>query len=168
MTDQTIGPSLTDPRHTCITASIGQHLFGIPISRVHDVFRVGQLTPVPLAPPAVAGLLNLRGRIVTAIDLRRRLGLEGQPVREGAMAIGIEAAPDSFGLLVDTIGDIVELDPDSYDDNPVHLDGAWRDLSSGVHRVDGRLLILVDVAALLDFDCQSQSSDKPAKERRPS
>lgn len=163
-----MGPGPADPRRTCITATVGDHLFGIPIGRVHDVFRVGQLTPVPLAPPAIAGLLNLRGRIVTAIDLRMRLGLDAQPIQEGALAIGIEAAPDSFGLLVDRIGDIVELDPDSFDDNPIHLDPAWRELSAGVHRLEGKLLILVDVTALLDIDARLYPADKPASERRPS
>src|SRR6266436_2667469 len=90
-----------------VTATIGGQLFGLPISRVQDVFIPERMTRVPLAPPEVAGLINLRGRIVTAIDMRRRIGL---PAREGntpLMAVEVVCKGESYGLLIDTIGEVL-------------------------------------------------------------
>src|SRR4051794_31747098 len=89
-----------------VTVTIGDQLFGLPISRVQDVFMPERLTRVPLAPPEIAGVLNLRGRIVTAIDMRSRLGL---PRRQGTgptMAVGIECNGESYGLLIDAVGEV--------------------------------------------------------------
>src|SRR6201990_1783938 len=86
-----------------VTAVIGGQLFGLPISRVQDVFMPERLTRVPLAPPEIAGVLNLRGRIVTAVDLRRRLGLPPRSDGRPAMAVGIELKGESYGLLIDSV-----------------------------------------------------------------
>jgi purine-binding chemotaxis protein CheW len=131
-----------------VTVMAGGQLFGLPIGRVRDVFMVDGLTPVPLAPPEIVGLLNLRGRVATAIDLKRRLGLsraEGQ----GLMAVGIEAHGESYGLIVEGLGDVVRLGNETHDDNPAHLSGSWSGLSAGVHRLDDQLLVILDVDALL-------------------
>src|SRR5437867_7880011 len=91
-----------------VTVIIDDQLFGLPISRVQDVFQPDRLTRVPLAAAEIAGVLNLRGRIVTAIDMRRRLGLapaNGRP----PMAIGIEFKGESYGLLVDSVGEVLKL-----------------------------------------------------------
>ena len=143
---------------TYVTAIVADQLFGIPIERVHDVFPISQLTPVPLAPPEVAGLLNLRGRIVTAIDVRRRLGLPAAPRAGQTMAIGIEAGPESFGLIVDRIGEIVAPTASSLEEIPVHLDRAWAELSRGVHLVDGGLLVIMNIDAVLDVSTATPSS----------
>src|SRR5579884_3860264 len=92
-----------------VTAMIGGQLFGLPILRVQDVFIPERVTRVPLAPPEIAGVLNLRGRIVTLIDLRRRLGLQQMPAEGPAMAIGIESRGESYGLLIDAIGEVLKL-----------------------------------------------------------
>ena len=92
-----------------VTATIGGQLFGLPISRVQDVFAPDRLTRVPLAPPEIAGLLNLRGRIVTAVDMRRRLGLAPADDGRPRMAIGIEHRGESYGLLIDSIGEVMKL-----------------------------------------------------------
>src|SRR5271170_8203270 len=94
---------------TFITA--GQ-LFGLPIERVQDVFKPARITRVPLAGPEIAGVLNLRGRIVTAIDMRNRLDLRAPESGRAPMAIGIEAKGESFGLLVDAVGEVLRL-PDA-------------------------------------------------------
>src|SRR5438477_9424990 len=88
-----------------VTATIGGQLFGLPISRVQDVFVPERLTRVPLAATEIAGLLNLRGRVVTVVDMRRRLGFP--PLESGRlrMAVGIECKGESYGLLVDAIGE---------------------------------------------------------------
>src|SRR5437879_11632804 len=86
-----------------VTVMIGGQLFGLPISRVQDVFMPDRLTRVPLAPPEIAGVLNLRGRIVTTIDMRRRLGLPPREDDKPAMAVGVELKGEPYGLLIDTI-----------------------------------------------------------------
>src|SRR6187401_1116730 len=93
-----------------VTVTIGDHLFGLPISRVQDVFVPARLTQVPLAPPEVAGILNLRGRVVTAIDMRSRLDLGARAKDAPVMAIGIEVRSESYGLLVDSVGEVMALD----------------------------------------------------------
>src|SRR3954468_11218878 len=89
-----------------VTAMIGGQLFGLPISRVQDVFMPERLTRVPLAPGEIAGVLNLRGRVVTAIDMRRRLGLPPRQGSHAAMAVGIECNGESYGLLIDGVGEV--------------------------------------------------------------
>ena len=133
-----------------VTATIADQLFGIPIGRAHDVFNVTAVTPVPLSPPDVLGLMNLRGRVVTALDIRQRLGFSPASLHDGAMAIGIESGGDAFGLVVDRIGEIVTVDGGALDDNPVHLDPAWAALSRGVYRLETELLVVLDVDAMLE------------------
>ncbi|TGE01817.1 chemotaxis protein CheW [Methylobacterium nonmethylotrophicum] len=134
-----------------VTVLLGDELFGLPIDRVHDVFIATNLTDVPLAPPEIKGLLNLRGRVVTALCLRRRLGLPDRTGDGRNMAVGLEHGGEAYGLLVDQVGEVMKLAADTYEPNPVHLDTRWRAISRGVHRLDGRLLIILDVEAVLAF-----------------
>ncbi|RVU16615.1 chemotaxis protein CheW [Methylobacterium oryzihabitans] len=134
-----------------VTIVLGKEMFGLPIDRVHDVFIATNLTDVPLAPPEIKGLLNLRGRVVTAICLRRRLGLPDNPADGRNMAVGLEHGGEAYGLLVDQVGEVMKLAEDTYEPNPVHMDARWRGVSKGVHRLDGRLLIVLDVDAVLAF-----------------
>src|SRR5258708_32962783 len=105
-----------------VTATIGDQLFGLPISRVQDVFAPDRLTHVPLAAPEIAGLLNLRGRIVTAIDMRRRLGLPPLQAGRPRMAVGIEYKGESYGLLIDAIGEGMKAAAHRGQGQPVELD----------------------------------------------
>jgi purine-binding chemotaxis protein CheW len=142
-----------------VTAAIGEQFFGLPIARVQDVFAPQRLALVPLAGPEIAGLINLRGRIVTMIDMRRRLDLKA---REGAaramMAIGVEYKGESYGLLIDEIGEVVTLAAASREDNPINLDERLARVSSGVHRLDGRLLVVLDVERVLDIGARAQAA----------
>lgn len=147
---RTTTESGADDRFDYVTMTAAGQLFGLPIERVRDVFMVSGMTPVPLGPPEVAGLLNLRGRVATAIDLRRRLGLS-RAEGESLMAVGIEAQGESYGLIVEGIGDVIRLGRETRDDNPAHLSGSWAALSSGVHRLEGRLLVVLDVDAVLEI-----------------
>jgi purine-binding chemotaxis protein CheW len=130
---------------------VGGQLFGLPISRVQDVFAPDRLTRVPLAPPEIAGLLNLRGRIVTAIDMRLRLGLEAFAADAPRMAVGVECKGESYGLLIDVIGEVLKLSASSREDNPVNLDPGLARVSAGVHRLEGKLLVILDVDRVLDI-----------------
>ena len=105
-----------------VTATIGGQLFGLPIARVQDVFVPERMTPVPLAAAEIAGLINLRGRIVTMVDMRRRLGLPATEHRPTPMAIGVEWRGESYGLLIDEIGEVLMLPAAGREPAPVNLD----------------------------------------------
>jgi purine-binding chemotaxis protein CheW len=135
-----------------VTVETAGQLFGLPIERVRDVFVPRGLSKVPLAPPEVAGLLNLRGRIVTAIDLRRRLGLPPRGDGAAPIAIGMEERGELYGLLVDRAGDVLHLERATYDSNPVNLDARWTRVCAGVHRLEHGLMVVLDVEKVLDFN----------------
>ncbi|MGO3930677.1 chemotaxis protein CheW, partial [Rhodopseudomonas pseudopalustris] len=122
-----------------------------PIARVQDVFMPDRLTMVPLAPPDVAGVLNLRGRIVTAIDMRTRLGLPKADDDKPPMAMGVEMRGESYGLLIDQIGEVLKLPDDSRETNPVNLDPRMATMASGVHRLNGQLMVVLDVDKVLEI-----------------
>lgn len=132
-----------------VTVLIGGQLFGLPIERVHDVFVPDSITRVPLSRPEIAGVLNLRGRIVTAIDMRRRLHLPMRTDGGTAMAVGIEHKGESYGLLIDNVGEVLDLPASGRESNPVNLDGRWAAISGGVHRLDGQLMVILDVDRVL-------------------
>jgi purine-binding chemotaxis protein CheW len=134
-----------------VTVMLGGQLFGLPISRVQDVFKPDRLTRVPLAPPEIAGVLNLRGRIVTAIDMRGRLALPERDGKRPPMAIGIECRGESYGLVIDAVGEVVTLDDTAREPNPVNLGAALARISAGVHRLERRLLVILDVDRVLDI-----------------
>ncbi|MBB99820.1 MAG: chemotaxis protein CheW [Rhodobacteraceae bacterium] len=131
-----------------VTVVIGGQLFGLPISQVHDVFVPERVTRVPLAAPQVAGVLNLRGRIVTAIDMRKLLHLPERDDGSQVMAVGIEQKGESYGLVIDSVGEVLRLSSSSQEPNPSNLDKRWAEISGGVHRLDGKLMIILDVARL--------------------
>jgi purine-binding chemotaxis protein CheW len=141
-----------------VTVLLGGQLFGLPISRVQDVFMPERLTRVPLAQPEIAGVLNLRGRIVTAIDMRCRLGLPGRDEKRPPMAVGIECNGESYGLLIDTVGEVLKLDDTSREPNPVNLDARLAQISAGVHRLDGQLLVILDVDRVLEMGHESKAA----------
>src|SRR5215831_19087181 len=133
-----------------VTVMIGGQLFGLPISRVQDVFMPDRVTRVPLSAPEIAGVLNLRGRIVTAIDMRCRLGLGPRTDDKPSMAVGIELKGESYGLLIDTVGEVMKLGEDTREPNPVNLDARLARVSAGVHRLDGQLMVILDVDYVLN------------------
>ncbi|AXK81178.1 chemotaxis protein CheW [Pseudolabrys taiwanensis] len=134
-----------------VTAMIGGQLFGMPIRSVQDVFLPERITRVPLASPEFAGVLNLRGRIVTLIDMRERLGLPPRESDATPMAVGVELRGESYGLLIDSIGEVHKLDETMREPNPINLDARLARVSSGIYRLDGQLLMLVDVDRVLDI-----------------
>jgi purine-binding chemotaxis protein CheW len=133
-----------------VTAMVGEQLFGLPIQRVQDVFLPERLTRVPLAPPEIAGILNLRGRIVTLIDMRGCLGLEARRESGPAMAIGVESHGESYGFLIDNVGEVLSLDDTQREANPINLDGRLARVCTGIHRLEGQLLLVLDVDRVLE------------------
>ena len=132
-----------------LTISVGGQACGVPVLAVRDVLGPQSITPIPLAPPEVEGAMNLRGRIVTAVDLRRRLGLSARQPGAQPMSVVVEHGGELYALLADTVGEVVPLPATGRDANPPTLDPLWRDVSRGVHRRDGELLILLDVDRVL-------------------
>jgi purine-binding chemotaxis protein CheW len=141
-----------------VTAVVGGQLFGLPIERVLDVFTPERITRVPLAAPEIAGVLNLRGRIVTAIDMRKRLDLPARAEGEKFMAIGIEHREESYGLLVDQVGEVLKLASSRLDAVPANLDASWARLAEGVYRLDDRLLVVLDVDKCLDYQTETAAA----------
>lgn len=136
---------------TFVTFSVAEQRFGVPVSRVQDILMPERIAPVPLAPTAVRGSINLRGRIVTVIDVRTRLGLGADAAADKAMGVTVEHRGEFYTLLVDRIGDIVQLPPQLWEDRPSTLDAAWREVTSGVFRLDEGLMVVLEVDRLLDL-----------------
>ncbi len=134
-----------------VTAWIAGQLFGLPITRVHDVFEAERITRVPLARPEISGVLNLRGRVVTALDIRRRLGLPPKEDATKQMAIGIDHGGEAYGLLVDSMGEVLKLSADAMDAVPINLQRDWAAISAGVYRLEDRIMVVFDVDRVLDF-----------------
>lgn len=138
-----------------VTVVVDNHYFGFPIHRVRDVFIVTQQTPIPLAPHAVAGLVNLRGRVVTTISLRRLFAIEKAAAAPETTAVGIDWKGETFGLLVDSVGEVLTVPLADRQPVPAHLDARWARISTGVHRMEDRLLLEIDIDALLDADIRA-------------
>lgn len=145
------------------TFTIDGEAFGVDVGRVREVVRPLEVTPIPLAPPEVAGLINLRGEIVTAIDLRVRLGEDARA--DGAamnMIMTTEHGPVS--LLIDEAGDVVEVDTTTFEPAPTTLTGPARDLIVGTYPFGGRLLVELDVARAID-DTSPSGTDVEVEQR---
>src|SRR5690554_1147209 len=132
----------------CLTFYVGDQIFGIEVARVQDVLADYSISPIPLAPPEVLGSLNLRGRIVTAIDIRRRLRLPAPEAQVRQMSIVTFHGDDLCSFIVDRVGDVIALDPRTFESNPPTMKAHLQELSRGVFRLKNSLLILLDVDKL--------------------
>lgn len=126
-------------------------IFGTPVVKVQEVIRPQEMTRVPLAPEVVRGLINLRGQIVAAIDLRRRLGLPARPAGEQSMNVVVRTGDGSVSLLVDEIGDVLEVEEETFENPPETLEGFARDAVCGVYKLPGRLLLVLDIDRVVDL-----------------
>ncbi len=133
-----------------VTIKIENQLFGIPVLMINDVLNFQPITKVYLASPEIRGILNLRGHIVTAIDLRCVLGVEKDETLDEEMIIVIEEAGQWFGFIVDEVGDVISLPDENFENNPGTMDDKWKKASSGVYRMEGELLVVLNIEALLN------------------
>jgi purine-binding chemotaxis protein CheW len=137
---------------TFVTFTVQGQIFGIPVMRVQDILTPDVIAPVPLSPAEISGSINLRGRIVTVVDVRARLMLP--PADSGksrSMGVTVESDGEFYTLLVDGVGDVVNLPVHDREANPPTLDPLWREIAEGVYRVDGGLLVALNVERLLDI-----------------
>ncbi len=134
-----------------VTVTVDGQMFGIPVLSVQDVLGPQKITRIPLSPPEIAGVLNLRGRIVTAIDLRRRLRLTSRPEGERGMSVVVEHKGEPYSLIVDSVGEVMALPESAFERNPPTLSARWREISGGIYRLDGNLLVVLEVERALDF-----------------
>ena len=132
-----------------VTLMVANQLCGIPVLGVRDILAEHKITLIPLAPPEIAGSLNLRGRIVTAIDLRQRLRLPAAPADQPRMSVVAEQGGELYALLVDQVAEVMSLKASSFERNPPTLPPPWAQFSSGIYRLDGALLVVLDVGKLL-------------------
>lgn len=139
----------TEEINEYVSVRIGDQLFGAPVDAIREVFTPQSVTSVPRSPSEVAGLLNLRGRIVTAIDARTRLGLPPRSADETGMALGVERGSEIFGLIVDSVGEVLRRPRAELEPVPAHVDANWRSMVTGVHRLEKELLAVLDVSAVI-------------------
>src|SRR5579862_6491169 len=135
--------SMANRKQYC-TFNLGKHFFGVPVEEVQEVIRYLEMTRVPLVSDVVRGLINLRGQIVTAIDLRCRLGMAERGADQLPMNVVIRTDDGAVSLLVDEIGDVLEVDEQSLEAPPATLQGLAREMIRGVHKLQGRLLLVLD------------------------
>jgi purine-binding chemotaxis protein CheW len=159
MSEPVVESRALDESREYVTFEISGRLFGAEVKELHDVFTLQGLTPVPLARHDLAGLINLRGRIVTVIDGRKRLGLcDGSPREQAPMAIGIERDGESYGLVIDAVGEVLRLADEQFEPTPGNLDENWRDVALGVFRLKDGLLVALDIAKMLDAPPLAQAA----------
>lgn len=132
-----------------LTININGQMFGIPILQVQDVLGEVKVTRIPLAPPQVMGSLNLRGRIVTAIDVRKCLGLNPLENSERRMSVVVTHEDELYSLIIDNVGDVLTLQDKEYEQTPATLDISWKTISLGVYRLNDEILVILDVPKLL-------------------
>jgi purine-binding chemotaxis protein CheW len=134
---------MSQERQFC-TFFVDQYFFGIDISHVQEVIRYQEMTRVPLVPRVIRGLINLRGQIVVAIDLRRRLNAPERPDDQLPMNVVVRTADGALSLLVDEIGDVLEVQEETFERPPETLQGIARELVLGVHKLPSGLLLILD------------------------
>jgi purine-binding chemotaxis protein CheW len=136
-------------RQQFCTFFLKDQFLGIPVEQVQEVIRFQEMTRVPLAPPVIRGLINLRGQIVMAVDLRRRFGMEERSESQLPMNVVVRADDGAVSLLVDEIGDVLEAEEERFEAPPDTLEGPGRELVQGVYKLRERLMLVLDAQRAL-------------------
>ncbi len=130
---------------------------GIEAEKVQEVLRLADVTPVPLAPQSIFGLINLRGRIVTAVDLRRQLGISDEDLREDPMNIVLGDQEGTLSFVVDRVGDVVDVDDEDFETPPDTLKGKSRRLIRGAYKLENQLLLILDTGNALECRVEDET-----------
>lgn len=136
---------------TFVTMTVGRQLCGVPVLSVRDIIETRAMTRIPLAPQDIVGCLNLRGRVVTAIDLRLRLHLPPQDVGQTRMSVVVEHQDELYSLVVDSVQEVIDFQDQCLEPNPPTLGSPWREFSAGVYQLQAELLIALNIERVLTF-----------------
>jgi purine-binding chemotaxis protein CheW len=150
---------MPDSRQFC-TFFVDGHYFGLDVLKVQEIIRYQEMTGVPLAPPVVRGLINLRGQIVTAIDLRRRLELLDRPKDQLPVNVVVHTDDGAVSLLVDEIGDVLEVSEKEFERPPETLKGTARELILGAYKLEGRLLLILDTERTVNLTADGRGYER--------
>ena len=153
--------AFSDQEDMFVTLTVAEQLCGIPVLAVRDILGPQTITRIPLAPPEVSGSLNLRGRIVTTIDLRCRLQLQPRPPGVPAMSVVAEQNGELYALLVDQVAEVMSLPRRQFEPNPPTMRPEWAHFSTGIYRLQGRLLAVLDVPQLLSLSHRQPTRSTP-------
>ncbi len=134
------------------TFYLAEHFFGVPVEQVQEVIRYLEMTHMPLVPEVVRGLINLRGQIVTAVDLRKRLGMEDRAGDQLPMNVVVRTDDGAVSLLVDDIGDVIEVAQEAYEAPPPNMLAQQKELVEGVYKLDGQLLLVLNIGRALSIE----------------
>jgi purine-binding chemotaxis protein CheW len=151
---------MAEPLRLC-TFLLGGRTFALPVSEIREVVRGLEMTPVPLAPGAVRGLVNLRGTIAMAIDLRRRLDLPAAVAGEGEVSVVVDADDGPVCLTVDDVGDVVEVNPAALERPPETLRAALRDVVRSICKREDELILVLDTPKAIDAGAPRGSTGSP-------
>lgn len=137
--------------HRYCTFMVAGQQFGLPVTIVREILRSQAVTPVPSAHPVITGLINLRGEIVTAVDLRRRLGFPPAAVEQRASEMNVVVRIDDevVSLTVDAVGEVVELQPDRFEDPPATVSDTVREMIQAVCQLEQGLVQILSASRLL-------------------
>lgn len=142
-------PRAGDVTKEYVTVRLAEQLFGLPVNQIQDVFRPQKITKIPLARPEIAGSLNLRGRIVTVFDLRKVLGLPPLEKNSQIMSVVVNYKNELYSLLVDSVGEVMQLHESLMENNPANLSPSWSKVSSGVYQLEKELIVILNIELLL-------------------
>jgi purine-binding chemotaxis protein CheW len=146
--------------HQYCTFYVDGHYFGLDVLKVQEVIRYQEMTRVPLAPPVVRGLINLRGQIVTAIDLRRRLELTDRPADQLPVNVVVQTDDGAFSLLADEIGDVLKVREKLFERPPDTLKGMARELIRGAYKLENQLLLILDPERTVSLTTNSNTNER--------
>lgn len=133
-----------------LTVRINEYLFGLPVEKVHDVFYTPKMTPIPLAPEKFVGLLNMRGRIMAAVDMKSCLDLGKTDFNEKTMSVVVEDQGEYYSLIVDKVNEVIYPTPDQKDNIPSTLNPKWLHMAKQIYRLPNELMIVLDLVKVFD------------------
>lgn len=143
--------NLEDNFSQLITVTIHKQLFGIPVQHVRDIFKLTRITRIPMTSPEIAGVVNLRGRIVTALNLREKLGFPQPDETIRPMMIAVDYYGEMYSLMVDSVGEVLTLSEETFEKNPSTLDQRLQDLTKGIFKLDNQLLSVLDIKKIINL-----------------
>ena len=149
MQSQTVSSKKGPEVKQFVTMTIGHQIFGISVGYIVDILFQQKINPIPLSRQEIIGSLNLRGRIVTALDIRTLLGISDKTCSEKNMCVVVDCDSELFSLMVDKVGDVVHIPADKLVKNPDNLNKLWQEVSLGIFPMEDDLLVILDIEKVI-------------------